>query len=105
MDLPFMLREDFTKSIAALVALYPKEVNKTDTTGKKLKYTLWNATEPSKIEYMLNHVRIRHTLTAKERALIPSGTTSNEALHAEMKMWSSNTQGAHQAIVSHAANV
>ena len=86
-DVPFFDRCEFVKAIAAVVALFPKNVQKKDTAGKTLRHALWNATDPKKVEYLFNGIRYRHMITPEERVLLAGGTCSNEAMHGEMKPW------------------
>lgn len=96
-DTPLRTREDFVAGVAAIVACFPKEVAKSDTSGKSLRRTLWNSTAPAKSEWMLNGSRYRHTTSCQERLLLPSGSTSNEALHADMKTWFHNVDSMFQS--------
>ena len=45
----------------------------------------------------MNNLRVRHSLYGHMRALLPTGTTSNEALHAEINVWSRQIQGLHRS--------
>ena len=40
---------------------------------------------PERVEWLLNGTRFRHTLSDEELGFLPDGTTSNEALHNEVK--------------------
>jgi len=56
----------------------------TNVTVGKLLYQLKDA---EKMEWLFNNLLYRQGLQPEVRALLPSGTTSNEALHAEMNGW------------------
>jgi hypothetical protein len=56
-SMPFIRRVDFVAAIAALVALFPAEVTRRDSSGKMLRRSLWNATHPERVEWLLNGVR------------------------------------------------
>ena len=58
---------------------------------------LLSATAPARAEWYLNNTRMRHMISGTRQALLPVGTTSNEALHHEIKTWFRETQKLHQA--------
>ena len=84
---PWMARIDFIEAISATIALYADEVKQRTPTGKTLRHHLVNIALPTRIEWLLNDTRFRHTCSRKDLVLMPSGTTSNESLHAEMNSW------------------
>ena len=47
----------------------------------------------------MNGIRYRHSLPMEEVAFLPSGTSSNEAAHAEINRWFTNTKDVHQAAI------
>jgi hypothetical protein len=49
------------------------------------------------MEWLFNNIRMRARLPADLQGLLPSGTTSNEALHAEINSWFRQTQRIHQS--------
>jgi hypothetical protein len=51
--------------------------------NRKLIDILYTATAASRIEYYLNNTRMRIAMPPARRSLLPTGTASNEALHAE----------------------
>jgi hypothetical protein len=53
---------------------------------------LWCAAAPQRIEWYLNNTRQRHLMRIEQLSLLPAGTTSNEALHAEINNWFRQTQ-------------
>ncbi len=96
-DTPFYSRIGFCECLAAIVALYPSEVGKMTATGKVLRHLMWNAAQPSKVEWLLNGTRYRHTAPRRIVSLLPSGATSNESLHAEVNRWFDQSQSMHKA--------
>jgi hypothetical protein len=58
---------------------------------------LWAAAAPDRIEWYVNNIRQRLRMQPGRRQLLPSGTASNEALHAEMNRWFRQTQQIHPA--------
>ncbi len=53
---------------------------------------LWCAAAAPRIEWYLNNTRQRHSMCIERLSLLPTGTTSNEALHAEINAWFRQTQ-------------
>ncbi len=97
-DVPFYTRLDYIECLAALVALYPEEVKRTAPGPNKPVFKiLWNAAAVDRVEWMFNNIRIRHSMALSECNLLPSGTSSNEALHAEVNKWFRQTQQIHQS--------
>jgi hypothetical protein len=94
-------RFGYTKeSLAALVVLYPDEVIRIAPGPNKQVYKiLWCAAACDRLEWMFNNCRIRHSMTASECTLLPSGTSSNEALHAELNRNFRSTQTIHQSTI------
>jgi hypothetical protein len=60
--------------------------------NKTLVEILWCAAAPQRIEWYLNNTRQRHLMCSEQLSLLPAGTTSNEALHAEINNWFRQTQ-------------
>lgn len=54
---------------------------------------LHSVTAAEKAEWLLNNLRYRQFLSAPVRGLLPSRTTSNEALRAEINTWFRQIQG------------
>jgi len=46
-----------------------------------------SAAAPDRVEWYFNNLRVMQSTSVKWDALMPQGTTSNEALHAEMNGW------------------
>ena len=55
------------------------------------------AAAPSRMEWLMNNIRMRHNLPPAILTLLPSGTTSNESLHAEINSWFRQVQRVHKA--------
>ena len=82
---PFRTRSDFVKAIAALVALFPDETNKTCPPGPlTIRGVLYNCCEVASVEYKLNHTRLVHKVSDRVRGFIAACTCSVEALHREL---------------------
>ena len=86
-DQPWRTEADFLEAIAAICSLFFDELQKVTLSGATLHRLLINLTVPGKIQWLFNDTRYRHTCPAKEMTLLPSGTTSNESLHHEIKTW------------------
>ena len=91
-------RIQFIEALAALAREHSKDMGRkvpgTRTTVAKI---LLGITTADRIEYLLNNSRFRCTLSRSELVLLPSGTTSNEALHAEMNGWFRQVQSMHRS--------
>lgn len=84
---PLFCRITFVETLAALCKIYPEEVDRRVTgSDKEVRKVLWAATAPDRMEWLFDNLRVRHAMGAPARVLMPSGTASNEALHAEIKM-------------------
>lgn len=94
---PFVSRVEFLESLAALVTLYTDEVKKVAKGANRPVFQiLHSAAAPARVEWYLNNTRLRYRLDAAKLSLLPSGTASNEALHAELNKWVKQTQCMHQ---------
>ncbi len=60
--------------------------------NKSVCEILWCAAAAPRIEWYLNNTRQRHSMGIERLSLLPTGTTSNEALHAEINAWFRQTQ-------------
>ena len=88
---PWYSFEEYIEALAALSALFPHEVEKpTHKQGAKMKYILYLATDPDTMSWYFNNIRVRRILQPTMVPLLPSGTSANEALHAEMARWYRN---------------
>ena len=97
-NVPFADRAEFIKCIAALCAKYKHEVSrKAAGPNKEIYKILWSACSPDRLEWLMNHSRTRQSMHASYSAFLPSGTSSNEALHAELNSWSRSTHAMHRS--------
>ena len=97
-NVPFMTRAEFMDSLAALSALYSDDVRRVArSTSRPIWRMLQCAASPSRMEWLFNNIRMRHRLPSHVLTLLPSGTTSNEALHAEINGWFRQTQQVYKA--------
>jgi hypothetical protein len=95
---PFYSRLEFMEALAAITRLFKTEVQKkAGCSSKPLYKILWRAAAPNRMEWFLNNIRLRYIVHRSKHALLPSGTASNEALHAEINNWFKQTRQIHQA--------
>ena len=100
-EVPFKSRLEFIQSIAALCQRYPAEVNKKIAgANKQISRILWSACAPDRLEWLMNNLRVRHAIQPSYRWFLPSGTSSNEALHAEINAWSRSTNAMHRSTLA-----
>ena len=98
---PFYDRLEFIKCIAALCKRFDHEViRKAPGPNKEIFKILWAACAPDRLEWLYNNIRLRHVLPRELLRLLPSGTASNEALHAEINSWSKTTNSLHRSALS-----
>lgn len=92
--LPVLTRVSFIEAVAAMCVLHSKEVDRKVTgTPKPVRDV-----SPQRLEWLLfNNQRVRHALSPLQRALLPSSTTSDEALHSEINSWTRSTHEVHRA--------
>ena len=82
---------EFVQALAALTYVCKDEVqNKTVMQGKLLKDVVASAAAPGRVQWYFNNLRMRHALPTKCVSLLASGTSANEAFHAEMNRWFRN---------------
>ena len=99
--LPFYDRLEFIKCLAALCVRYEGEVRrKAAGPNKEIYKILWAACAPDRVEWLFNTMRIRHTISRNHLSFLPSGTSSNEALHAEINSWSRSTNALHRSTLA-----
>ena len=90
-DEPWESTYHFIKAIAALSALFAHELKRrTHVGGVQLRKLLFNATAPSRMHWYFNNQRLRHDMDPSKLALLGSGTSPNEALHAWLNQLSKN---------------
>ena len=97
-DKPFYLRLEWIRALAAIASVHRDELDKVAPgPNRKLFKLLFSAADHSRSEWYMNNCRMRHMISPKRLALLPSGTTSNESLHHEINAWFRETQKLHQA--------
>eukprot|EP00438_Fugacium_kawagutii_P027022 Skav232520 [mRNA] locus=scaffold1096:926666:934699:- [translate_table: standard] len=97
-DTPLYSLMTFIEALAAICVCFPDEVSRKVTgSNKEVRKILWAATAPERAQWLLNNLRARHALPSWQRHLVPSGTASNEALHAEINSWSRSIRTVHQS--------
>lgn len=95
---PFLHRLEFLEGLAALSSVHSAEMDRiVPGPNKKVRTLLWNAGDPERMEWFLNNIRVRAQMEASRWELLPSGTSSNEALHAELNVCFRQTQTLHQS--------
>lgn len=91
-------RIQYIEALAALAATNSADLSRkiygTKITVGKILYQLASA---DKAEWLFNNLRYRHFLPQNVRLLLPSGTTSNEALHAELNNHFKQIQALHRS--------
>ena len=91
-------RTEFIEALAAISSLYRSEVlRKSERKGKQVFEHLVVAASAERVEWLMNNMRWRSSQRKSTQILMPSGTTSNEALHAEMRGWFRQIQSLHQS--------
>lgn len=99
-------RIQYIEALAALAATIGTELTRkiygTKITVAKILYQL---ASPDKAEWLFNNLRYRHFLPHNVRTLLPSGTTSNEALHAELNSHFRQVQTLHRATLQLKLNI
>ena len=97
-DVPWQSRYEYIEAMAALASLHAQEMTRKipgpNKTGSQL---LYNACSPVRFGWFANNMQARCKLPARFHAMLPSGTTSNEALHSEVKAWFRQTQAMHRS--------
>jgi len=91
-DKPWSCRLDYIRALAAIAAAFPQEMaKKTYVLGRSVGHILWCAAAPEKVAWLFNALIVRRSLPNTWMTLLPSGTTSNESLHAELNRWWRNS--------------
>ena len=98
---PFWLKLEWIKALAALSAVYKQEVERISPgPNRKIYDLLFTAASGARTEWYFNNIRARHMVLRARLALLPIGTTSNEALHHEINTWFRETQKLHQSTLT-----
>lgn len=91
-DKPWYCRLDYIRALAAIAAAFPQEMaRKTYVLGRSVGHILWCAAAPEKVSWLFNALIVRRSLPTTWMTLLPSGTASNESLHAELNRWWRNS--------------
>ena len=100
-SVPFHTRLEFILSVSAICALHCEEVSRKVTGANKEVYrVLWSACAPDRLEWLMNNVRVRMRCPSEYIPFLPSGTSSNEALHAELNSWNTSTNAMHRSTLT-----
>jgi len=99
-DTPWRCASDFVHAVAALSAVHQSEICRSGTSNAgELTRHLLNITSSTRVEWMMNNLRILHSMPAHLRPLAATGTTCNEAFHAEMNQWFRNGKSTYRSTV------
>lgn len=91
-------RIQFLEALAALSSEHKADMSrKVEGTRITIAKTLHVLAAPEKVGWLLNGLRYRAGLTLQIRTLLPSGTTSNEAVHSELNAWFRQIQSMHRS--------
>jgi hypothetical protein len=91
---PFNDVYEFLSSLAALSHIYWDEVDRPNTHNKgTIAHALACACAPDRVQWYFNGQRFRHWMPAEMVKLLGSGTSPNEAAHAEIGRWFPNRYG------------
>ena len=86
-DQPWLTEIEFLEAILAHLSIFWEEVQKVSYSGVTLHRLILNVASQSKVQWLLNDTRYRHSVERQSLVLLPSGTTSNESLHHELNHW------------------
>ena len=81
---PFANKVEFIQAVACLASVHRCEMHRR-TNAESLAACLQNTTKPRRAAWYLNIQFHMHSLPPGRTCLLPSGTTSNETLHSELK--------------------
>ena len=86
---PWYSRLEYVEALAALASDQGHVVmdRGTHCAGKKLGSVIWSAAAPSRVEWYMNNIRLRRSISPDQNRLLGSGTSPNEALHSEINRW------------------
>ena len=97
-NLPWRQRLELIEALAAVARLYPSEMDrKVPGPNRTVREMLFSACSPQRLGWFFNNVKALAALPSHYMELLPSGTTSNAALHAELKAWFRQTQEMHKS--------
>ena len=99
-DVPFQDRLQFCEALAAIAVFHYEDMDRKGHKGRPVRKLLAAALEPSKCAWYFNNRAHRGSVQFGNSALLASGTTSNEALHNELKQAFRQTTRMHQATLA-----
>jgi len=90
-DTPWRSVSDWVEALAAHSAVHRSEIGRrSHAAGVPLRRLICNAARPTRAQWLFNNLRLLHDLPRNARSLVASGTTANEAFHAEINTWTRN---------------
>jgi len=90
-DAPWRSLSDWNEALAAHNAVHRTELlRRSHQAGAPLYRLIYNLADPRKAQWLFNNLRLLHALPERARSLVASGTTANEAFHAEINGWTRN---------------
>ncbi|CAE7786382.1 unnamed protein product [Symbiodinium microadriaticum] len=96
-DQPWLTELDFLHAVLAHLSMFREETAKNTYSGATLHRLITNVASPTKLQWLLNDTRYRHSVPRERLVLLPSGTTSNESLHRELNHGFRETAVMHKA--------
>ncbi|CAE7313439.1 unnamed protein product, partial [Symbiodinium microadriaticum] len=100
-SVPFFERAEWSKSLAALAAVYRQDMDRVvPGPNRKVYELLHSAAAAERTEWYFNNLRARHAIATSRLSLLPVGTTSNESLHHETNNFFRETQKNHKTTLS-----
>lgn len=79
-DTPWYSMADYVATMAAFAAVYEPELRRrTHHSGVPLVRLLHHSCQSSRLGFLFNNLRLLHTVPPADQALLPMGTTANEA--------------------------
>ncbi|CAE7843115.1 unnamed protein product [Symbiodinium sp. KB8] len=96
-DQPWLTELDFLHAVLAHLSMFREEIAKNTYSGATLHRLITNVASPTKLQWLLNDTRYRHSVPRERLVLLPSGTTSNESLHRELNHGFRETAVMHKA--------
>ena len=99
-DVPFGSRQEFVRALACISVAHPSDMKRRGHKGRRVSSILAGAALPGKCGWYFNNQVHRHAVSGCRVSLMPSGTTSNEALHNEVKQAFRQTVRLHQSTMA-----
>ncbi|CAJ1441782.1 unnamed protein product [Effrenium voratum] len=99
-------RIQFIEAVAALAREHSKNLErKIEGTRETVGKILYHLTAADRLEWLFNNLRLRTSMTSAALVLLPSGTTGNEALHAELNAAFRQVQQLHRSTLQLKLNI